>query len=188
MIDLSVKVIENLIHDMKAETQRVQKATSDGLKVAGFKHMRSMQTALKQGHLNLEPLHPYRNPYHDKRYKRPSRRMEEPSKPMKTLAPGIKYFAPRGSRYFEFGFLEGSRTRTPRLTALAEKMVPGFRIMISDDTKKYLHKIGIHMRKATAASNVPARDPVGNYYRMNRIGMEKDIADYIDAKLRGDRI
>ncbi len=188
MIDLSVKIVENLVRDLEIETRRVRKAVNDGLKVAGFKHMRSMQADLKQGRLGLEPLHPYRNPSHDLRFKKPPRSKEDPAKPMKLLAAGIKYFAPRGVGYFEFGFLEGSRTKTPRLTALAEKMVPGFIIMVSADTKKYLHRIGIHMRKSTSSVPVPARDPVGNYFRMHKGEMEKDAENFIAAKLRGETI
>jgi len=209
-MDLTCKIIQNIEKDMLRETERIKKARFDALRVTAFVFRRELQTGIRQGKLNLRPLSPYRNTQNDPRYgttttwkttsgqkyvrntgKNAWRHTKASSvnvdRPLWALGAGVMYKANRSGMTAELGFVEGF-SKVEGLRRLAEKHLPGFRIAITDRARRFLHSSGIHLRKTTDSTQVPARDPVGQFYVMNARRMADAFENNFNAKMRGERI
>lgn len=188
---MQFKVVQNIIKDMQAETANIKTSLFTCLRVTGFNSMQKMRSDLKAGRLGLVPLTPYRNnmryskkyPDHDPRYRSP--RNVNVNTPMAYMAGGIRYNAIKSQGIVEIGFLQ---EKSPKRFLQAVAALNGFRTQISSDKKVLLHTQGIHLRKSTSSIAVPARDPVGNFYRLNEAAMGAQIATNFARKMRGERI
>lgn len=191
----AVKVIHDIIKDMEGEKEAIRKNMSYAVKRVAFDAMQSLRLGLQNNQLDLAGLSPYRNDPGDKR----CRRSKAVKSPLGRMRAGIGYSAPAyrkstgvSARAADFraevGFLDDDHTLPFCRATRAEKHLAGYAIPVDDATRAALNRKGIHLRAATSRIQVPARDPVGNWYDANKDNIVRTIRDNFERKQRGERI
>lgn len=197
MIGASVKVLQTIERDMRRASQGVQKAMSFAVSRAAYTAMSELVKGLKFGRLGL----PKKQPLRVRGGKRIRARRSD-TRPLANMFKGVIYrklgfTAVTGAGLLgvtgksmgaEFGFLGGTDL-LDWYRRRAELHLDGYRIPLTDpELRAKKAEMGIHLKKTTTYAQVPARDPVGAYYRANARRLGRIVDDVFTAKMRGERV
>jgi len=190
MISAGFKIIHDIKNDMRKESLRTQKAMSWAVSRTAFIARKDLVQALKMGRLGLTPTAPLRTGKKSRRKSRPLaglfKGVQYRKTGYRTGGGGVKVTGKRISA--EVGFLGGS-AHMDWYRDIAEKHLTGYRLPLTDpDLRKKKAALGIHLKRDTTFSVVPARDPIGAFYRLNKDKLQRSIADIFGRKMRGERV
>jgi len=177
----------------KWEMERInaaRKAKQVALAKTSYHAMKVSRDDLKRGNLSLRKLSWLSNRSDPRagRFKGKKARLKERMNraPLTSLFRGITFYVDKNRLYAEVGFRGIGGTAWQ--AKLAEKSVPGYRWGYTERFKRYLHRIGIHLRKTTMAGTVPSRNIISAVIEKRGNELARMLKDYFERKLRGERI
>lgn len=178
------------------EKARINKAVSGSLYEAAYLLYQQARKSLKAGTLGMKERQPYRNLSSARKEIRKAgstvkiRGGKAATVPLKSLTPGVLYKVHKAELRAEVGFI-GTEAGAARLAAWAEEMAkrhaPGYTILYTEALREKLHRIGIHLKKATTQATVTGRSIVDKMHdKHSSIALEK-LTDSFARKMAGER-
>lgn len=185
-----LKVRQDLLNWEKAERERIRKAMSFGLSKASYQFRRDAMQDLKTGRLALRKLSWYSD-RSDPRFKQPKGKrsrlkVRAGRNPLTGLFKAIVYKVDKDNLSAWIGFPQSGGYLWA--TEIAEKSADGYTWQYSERYKRYLHTIGIHLRKATMSGKAPPRDIMAAAWEKHERQVLTQLDDFVARKLRGERI
>jgi len=181
MLKMAIKTTMKAAKIMKDERVRINKAMNVAISTEAFRLRKVGAYDLKMGQLGLAPKAILRKKGGKKT------RKSKPKAPLRGLFKGIICKIDRKNLTAEVGFLAAS-AGTAWQAKIAEKSIKGYRITYTPDMIKRLHNRGIHIRKDTHSTLVPARDIMGAVLAKTQNESVRNIKDNFARKLRGEWI
>ena len=185
MFKIAFRQLQKASKMMEQEERKLKKAASLAVTRTAYQLHRDAWRWLQRGQLGLKPLSVLHN--RPKGYRRSKRKRNRD--PLTSLGRGIVYKSDWKNLTADVGFLAVSEG-TAWQAKIAEKSAHGYYWTYSPGMRARLHRMGIHLRKATTGARVPARDIMGHVL-LKKGGdgaISREIRDKFERKMRGERI
>lgn len=176
MLATAFKVGDGIYRELEKERLFVKKAAGVALQKTSFDERTQIKSDIKAGNLNLAPV--------SRLHKGRSKKTKQP---LAKLATGVFYNVNKETLKSDMGFT-GTKPGAMWQGKYAEKSIPGYRWVYTKKQIDALHKRGIHLRKETTSSQVPARDIIGTAQEKDSGKIISNYKQYFSAKMRGERI
>ena len=181
MFKVAFRQLQKASKLMEQEEKQLKKAASLAVTRTAYQLRRDASQGLKRGELGLAPRSVLRN--------RPRGYRQTRRAPLSSLWRGIIYKSDWKNLTADVGFLAVSEG-TAWQAKIAEKSAHGYYWTYSPGMRSRLHRMGIHLRKATTGARVPARDIMGHVLlkKGGEGAISREIRNKFERKMRGERI